>query len=497
MDGHFLSSIVTPGAIYLVGICGALCLVGVLWFIYASRRAALLLRDSKGKTIVGFFHPYCNAGGGGERVLWCGIRGLQRQCMAQGSTEDILWVVYTGDDADDMAILSRARDRFGIALPLPVHFVRLKRRRYVEDGLYPVLTMVGQALGSMILGWEAACALPPHVMIDTMGYAFAYPVFSLFSATVTTYTHYPIVSTDMISSIQSRFRRGGFTKRLYGHGKRVYYQLFAAAYGIVGRHATGVMVNSSWTKAHIDSLWNVPSTTVVYPPCDTTNLQSIPLDWEERERAIISIAQFRAEKNHPLQIRAFASYVDMKKRQAKGSSSSREGSNEDFWESTTLVLIGSCRGPSDEKRCEELRALAKELGVEDRVRFCVNVSYEELKQWFARARVGLHTMWCEHFGIGVVEMMAAGVITIAHNSGGPKEDIIGPSLNGDEQDRVGYLASKAEEYAKHIDCALRMSTSRASQMQNASRAWVERFSEESFERGFVDAMWELVEQRMG
>lgn len=25
---------------------------------------------------VGFFHPYCNAGGGGERVLWCAIRAL-------------------------------------------------------------------------------------------------------------------------------------------------------------------------------------------------------------------------------------------------------------------------------------------------------------------------------------------------------------------------------------------------------------------------------------
>lgn len=26
---------------------------------------------------VGFFHPYCNACGGGERVLWCAIRALQ------------------------------------------------------------------------------------------------------------------------------------------------------------------------------------------------------------------------------------------------------------------------------------------------------------------------------------------------------------------------------------------------------------------------------------
>lgn len=30
----------------------------------------------------------------------------------------------------------------------------------------------------------------------------------------------------------------------------------------------------------------------------------------------------------------------------------------------------------------------------------------------------------EHFGITVVEMMAAGLLTIAHESAGPKEDII-------------------------------------------------------------------------
>lgn len=33
-------------------------------------------RKTSGK-VVGFFHPYCNAGGGGERVLWCAIRAIQ------------------------------------------------------------------------------------------------------------------------------------------------------------------------------------------------------------------------------------------------------------------------------------------------------------------------------------------------------------------------------------------------------------------------------------
>ena len=35
-------------------------------------------------------------------------------------------------------------------------------------------------------------------------------------------------------------------------------------------------------------------------------------------------------------------------------------------------------------------------------------------------------MWNEHFGISVVEMQAAGLVVLAHNSGGPLSDIITP-----------------------------------------------------------------------
>ena len=48
----------------------------------------------------------------------------------------------------------------------------------------------------------------------------------------------------------------------------------------------------------------------------------------------------------------------------------------------------------------------------------------------------------EHFGIAVVELMAAGIITVAHKSAGPKMDIIGGA-----PEPVGYLADTVDEYA--------------------------------------------------
>ena len=45
----------------------------------------------------------------------------------------------------------------------------------------------------------------------------------------------------------------------------------------------------------------------------------------------------------------------------------------------------------------------KWLTIQDQVEFSTNVSYGELKAALARAEVGVHAMWNEHFGIGVVE----------------------------------------------------------------------------------------------
>lgn len=48
---------------------------------------------------------------------------------------------------------------------------------------------------------------------------------------------------------------------------------------------------------------------------------------------------------------------------------------------------------------------------------CVNVSFQELQALLGEAVGGLHTMQDEHFGISVVEYMAAGAVPIAHKSG--------------------------------------------------------------------------------
>lgn len=148
-----------------------------------------------------------------------------------------------------------------------------------------------------------------------------------------------------------------------------------------------------------------PSRTI----CPTPNSphQRLPLNDGGRERCALSVGQFRPEKDHALQVRALAALRNLShtpKQNAYGVVSGVYPSFDDV----RLVILGSCRNNDDRAVLAKTKALAVELGLEESVLFVVNCSFAELKAWLGRASVGLHTMWNEHFGIGVVEMMVRG-----------------------------------------------------------------------------------------
>ena len=60
--------------------------------VYANFRSKLF-RDAEGKRrkTFAFFHPYCNAGGGGERVLWVAVRSIQKRYILH----PLMFLIYT------------------------------------------------------------------------------------------------------------------------------------------------------------------------------------------------------------------------------------------------------------------------------------------------------------------------------------------------------------------------------------------------------------------
>ena len=353
----------------------------------------------------------------------------------------------------------------------------VKSHTLVRAQRYPYLTILGQSLGSMVLGLESLLRRPPHVVVDTTGYAFTYPIFRwLGGCTVVSYTHYPTVSTDMLQALGSRGAAHNNSRRIADSWaltrlKRVYYRLFAAVYGFMGRRAHRVMVNSMWTREHIDDIWATPHRThVVYPPVNTEAFRHMPLERpssSSQPPILLSIAQFRPEKDQAMQIRAFALLL-----KRLPSFNGR------------LVLVGSCRDDEDNSRVTDLSFLADYLQIADRVSFEVNVSFQQLQQHLAAATVGLHTMWCEHFGIGVVEMQAAGLIVVAHNSGGPKSDIVLHRQNG-------FLASNDQEYSNVLYSLFTNAIPASEQLsiRQSARTASARFSDEVFLQAFSTVLF--------
>jgi alpha-1,2-mannosyltransferase len=200
------------------------------------------------------------------------------------------------------------------------------------------------------------------------------------------------------------------------------------------------------------------------------------VDFDETGRnlhLIVSIGQFRPEKDHKLQLLSLSHYLNKYPLERK----------------LKLIMIGSCRGQEDKFRVESLRNFAvKDLALQEGIdfEFKIDCSKEEMDNLFEHALIGLHTMWNEHFGIGIVEMMARGLIVVAHNSGGPKSDIIHQGVDG-------FLASTDEEYATtFMEISSRLNQTDLRSIRREAKKSIARFTEEEFGKKFVEAIQPLI-----
>lgn len=124
--------------------------------------------------------------------------------------------------------------------------------------------------------------------------------------------------------------------------KKYYYRILLAGYRYSIHSCDKIWTNSTWTCNHIGK----NKASILYPPCDTFVYD------EEKENIVLSLGQFRPEKNQEVIVKSFAK------------------ANLNGFE---LVMIGGCRNIEDEVRLEKLRKLAESLDIADRVKFLPNL----------------------------------------------------------------------------------------------------------------------------
>lgn len=374
--------------------------------------------DPNRKKIFGFFHPYANNGGGGERVLWQAVKSTLLQ-----SSNNIV-VIYTTNQVEPLSILKKVEDKFEIKNldSSKIVFIYLTRFSNLIDGNYwKHFTLIGQLLGSALLALEALYHLSPDVWIDTIGLPGSYlPVNYILKCPILAYVHYPIIQPDMFNklkfkSFQNLITGFKFNSSNFKHGfKFIYWSLIYYLYIYLGSLVDITLANGSWTHAHLQNIWCLnphESIQILYPPCGTESLTST--SEVARQNKFIYIAQFRPEKRHDLILAEFKKFLQASTK-----------SNIPINKTPSLIFLGSCRTEDDTSTLESLKKEVAELNLSDYVEFVVDCSYDTILELLSSVKFGLNAMWNEHFGIGVVEYLSRGVIPVVHASAGPLLDIV-------------------------------------------------------------------------
>lgn len=129
---------------------------------------------------------------------------------------------------------------------------------------------------------------------------------------------------------------------------------------------------------------------ILYPPCEVNMISLDKVVDKANNYTIVSLGQFRPEKNHSRQIEILDQFFN---------------ENPKYREHVCLYIIGGCRGLQDLELFSNLAKQIEKRGLKGNIKLIKNCSENEKKAILENASVGLHTMESEHFGISIIEMM--------------------------------------------------------------------------------------------
>ena len=246
-------------------------------------------------------------------------------------------------------------------------------------------------------------------------------------------THAPVIQYCYFPEYFSHLQTGSSPMwRLYYRPASVYYRNRVRRVGIL-------LSVSDFTRGVVEKKWERDSRTV-YPPCPVEAFSELS-NVQPRENMVVTIGRIVPEKRFHL-------FVELAR----------------LVPETRFVAIGSL---SDEASAyyERLKKSAP-----DNVSFVLS-PLRKVKDLLGRAMAYVHCAENEHFGITIVEAMAAGCVPIVHDSGGPREIVT--SDVGFRWPDISGAARQITMLAEHDDLRQEFSA--------ASSARAKQFRPEVFE----------------
>lgn len=220
---------------------------------------------------------------------------------------------------------------------------------------------------------------------------------------------------------------------------RIYYRPASFYYRNRVRRVGTLLSVSNYTGRFVKDKWNRNSFTV-YPPCPVEDYAQLA-QIRKRENLVLTVGRIVPAKR-------FHTFVDL----------ARKVPN------TRFVAIGSLS-----KEAKGYYEGLKEIAPEN---FSFVVSpLRKVRELLGQAMAYVHCAEGEHFGITIVEGMAAGCVPVVHDSGGPTEIVTSD---------VGFRWRNLDSAAKQIKMLAENEDLRE-KLSSAASARAKRFNPEEFE----------------
>src|SRR3954468_14820664 len=188
-----------------------------------------------------------------------------------------------------------------------------------------------------------------------------------------------------------------------------------------------IIVNSHFTKDAVKKVFPSSNPVVLYPPVNI-DLFYTSYNSEFRYRKVLVISRFSPEKQ-------IENAIKIAKLLQK--------------EDISFKIIGSLI-PSNKSYFNYLKKMVVDLGVEKNITLVPNATFDEILKSLSESIVYLHTMHGEHFGISIIQAMAAGLVPIVPSYGGCSEIVPLNYQYKEIEDAANYILKSINDYNPEI-----------------------------------------------
>jgi alpha-1,2-mannosyltransferase len=261
------------------------------------------------------------------------------------------------------------------------------------------------------------------------------------------YIHYPTFSEYESVGINLKYSRSLFW-RIYITPYKLMHRFFKSYL------KNGVLVtNSAYSKKAVKKHTG-RNTVVISPPVEVKAFSAVA-EGNKRENKVISCGRYSPEKNYEYVLEAANRLRDVK-----------------------FAVVGSFSGEKSMKYYEKLCSIISEESLAN-VELLKALTFKDLLSLYGRAKVYMHAMKNEHFGIAVIEAMAAGLVPVVYRGGGPWEDIL--------KARQGYYGFSYENPDETADIIKMLLADEDLRVEIAERnlVYVKEFSDALFKEKFI------------